>query len=346
MHEVLVILGGGIWKDPTGRWRTVNLGEGGELFAGFNDRWRVVAAWHRWFADRSLILVASGGKGILRGHPTAPRVSEVIRRELEELGVPSTQIVEEYGDSTYKQLLGLATLFRESGIHGADIVTNEWHLPRVQAMFENLIAPTVYEGLSVRFVSAEEILLASDPEKWSQAVSSARRHPDLLKRVEAETKGLADIKAGCYRVPLSLRPATEGDSQNLFVWRNDPETRRSSVHTDPVPLKEHQVWLKCSLANPNRRLLIAESGRRAVGTVRLDFDPTEDTEHWELSWTVAPEARGQGFGREMVRAAIEQFSFAMKARIRVDNLASQKIATAAGFKLQTEEAGITHWVLP
>lgn len=123
---------------------------------------------------------------------------------------------------------------------------------------------------------------------------------------------------------MSLRPATMGDAETLFNWRNDPETQANSLSTDPVPWDDHCNWLKASLANPDRDLLIAEIDGVPVGTVRIDRG-----EESELSWTVAPDQRGKGIAKQMVALACPPEAV---ARIKPDNIASQRIAEAAGFK--------------
>ena len=93
-----------------------------------------------------------------------------------------------------------------------------------------------------------------------------------------------------------LRDAVLSDDRDLFRWRNDPETRVWSRDTSDVSWDEHLAWLKSTLRSPNRRLLIAENERGAVGTVRLDLLDGA----WEMSWTVAPEHRGKGVGAAIV----------------------------------------------
>ena len=126
---------------------------------------------------------------------------------------------------------------------------------------------------------------------------------------------------------LTLRPATEADAKILFDWRNDLETRKNSRNTDPVSWKDHIQWVVASLKRSDRELLIAEQ-HVAVGTVRLDY--SGDT--CELSWTVAPEHRRKGFGREMVRLAMRQTRAPILiAEIKPENKASFLIAQSLGF---------------
>jgi len=127
---------------------------------------------------------------------------------------------------------------------------------------------------------------------------------------------------------LVLRPATMEDAQVIFAWRNDPQTRASSLTPGEVWWPEHMAWLRSSLSHPDRALLIAEQDGEPVGTVRIDRD--------ELSWTVAPEHRGRGIGKQMLSLV------AGTARIKRTNIASQKTAKAAGFSL-AEDGEVQLW---
>ena len=69
---------------------------------------------------------------------------------------------------------------------------------------------------------------------------------------------------------MRFRKATKKDSENLFNWRNDPETRAESLNTAPVLREAHEAWLARTLKNPNRLLFIAEEDNEAVGTKRAD----------------------------------------------------------------------------
>lgn len=143
---------------------------------------------------------------------------------------------------------------------------------------------------------------------------------------------------------MIFRKATKQDSDNLFRWRNDPETRANSINTAPVKREEHEGWLEKTLKNPNRLLFIAEEDRQAVGTMRAD--KLEDENGYEFSWTVAPEFRGRGLGKKMLLQAIgEVKSPILKAKIKKENIASIKMAQAAGFSQESEENGVLIWVL-
>ena len=132
---------------------------------------------------------------------------------------------------------------------------------------------------------------------------------------------------------ITFRPATMQDAQMLLDWRNDATTTAASRHSEAIDLPAHTQWLRECLANNDRRLQIAEFDGQPVGTIRIDLgDPRKLGEPCELSWTVAPVARGQGIGRSMVREFASQLSLPTKAVTRTSNIASQKVAQSAGFE--------------
>lgn len=129
---------------------------------------------------------------------------------------------------------------------------------------------------------------------------------------------------------IRMRPATMRDAELLLAWRNDPLTRENSRNRDMAGLEGHVAWLAESLRMPNRKLFIAEASGFPIGTVRADEDSDGYT---EISYTVAPEARGKGYGRLMVtQFAKEQLAGKkIKAEIkRGGNEASEDIAKALG----------------
>ncbi|MEO9275377.1 GNAT family N-acetyltransferase [Marinomonas sp. 5E14-1] len=136
---------------------------------------------------------------------------------------------------------------------------------------------------------------------------------------------------------LNLRTATLADAKILLAWRNDPQTRAASHNTDEILLENHLAWLESSLKKPEqRRLWVAELDGNLVGTCRAD----KEDNGWELSWTVAPEARGQGVAHKMLSKLIDTFQQPLTAQVKKDNMASMKVAERLGFVIEKEESGV------
>ena len=139
---------------------------------------------------------------------------------------------------------------------------------------------------------------------------------------------------------LSLRPATLEDAEILLKWRNDMTTRMASHTTNEVNLEKHIEWLKATLQNENRQLYVAEEKGSSVGTVRADFENGV----YELSWTVAPETRGQGVGKRMVALLANRIKEPIRAEVKKGNDASSRIAECSGMKFVKEDSnGVLHY---
>lgn len=157
-------------------------------------------------------------------------------------------------------------------------------------------------------------------------ISLMEAHPELAKiNAHIEQKKIQDVV---------FRKAQMSDAQILWLWRNDPVTRQNSVNQDLVSLDNHLQWFEKSLASKEREIWIAYLGSDPIGTVRTDVKGSEI----ELSWTLAPNWRGRGLGRQMLVNFVKGKDKNFIARIRKDNSASIKIAERAGFKIAKEES--------
>lgn len=119
------------------------------------------------------------------------------------------------------------------------------------------------------------------------------------------------------------------DARFLFGVRNDEVTRANSLDPSHVEWDAHLKWLTSVLKNPARVLLIAadEATKQLCGQVR--FDILNDGEA-EISISVAPQARGRGYGRHMISAGLDYFrkehnTPRIIALIKPSNEASKKI---------------------
>lgn len=133
---------------------------------------------------------------------------------------------------------------------------------------------------------------------------------------------------------LVLRPAHADDAARLFAWANDPVARAVSFRDAPIAWETHVAWLSAALADPRRRLYVAEQGGAAVGTARLDRDAS-DAHVAVVSLNVAPEARGRGVGRALLDAladAARALGFTrLRAFVKASNEASARAFVATGY---------------
>lgn len=149
---------------------------------------------------------------------------------------------------------------------------------------------------------------------------------------------------------VTARTATEADAPRLLAWRNDPGTRTASRSTDPVDAADHGRWLAAVLADPARLLLVAERAGVPVGTVRFDRVAPD---LWEVSITLAPEARGRHLAGPVLAAGERAWHASvgragLLAHVRPENAASLRLFESAGYRRAAErdEAGVVGLVKP
>lgn len=131
-----------------------------------------------------------------------------------------------------------------------------------------------------------------------------------------------------------LRLATTADLPIILKWRNDPTTRFYRNDSRVIEAEEHAVWFAARQSSLNQVFLFearmtAFTEKEPVGQIVLDIDDHGT----EIGWIVAPEHRGKGAGRQMVRAFISEHDPERSwAKMREDNIASYRLALACGFR--------------
>ena len=131
---------------------------------------------------------------------------------------------------------------------------------------------------------------------------------------------------------VTLRAARADDASLIRDWRNDADTVRSSAIARPVSEAEHARWFAAALADPHRRLWVAEEHGVPVGQVRVDVNG----EAGVFSIVVAPAHRGRGLGQAMLRGALSEVeregtATRLTALVREENLASMHAFEQVGF---------------
>jgi RimJ/RimL family protein N-acetyltransferase len=131
-------------------------------------------------------------------------------------------------------------------------------------------------------------------------------------------------------------------------WRNDPDTVHASRVQQQVTKSEHEIWLNSVLGDENRILLIAEMANVAVGTVR--FDPRSVVGDYEVSITLAPEARGKGLAAPILMKSQEWLTShnsvaTIHAFVQTDNAASLSLFRNSGYQPMPETASIGLWLI-
>lgn len=132
---------------------------------------------------------------------------------------------------------------------------------------------------------------------------------------------------------VELAPATEEDGRLIWAWRNDPAARRNSLNPGRISLSHSRRWLKAKLADPRCLILMARSGGKPVGQLRLDMVRPGAA---QVSISVAPACRGRGLGTAMLRALPARLGGRPLTRIlaviKPENVGSVVAFVKAGFR--------------
>lgn len=124
-----------------------------------------------------------------------------------------------------------------------------------------------------------------------------------------------------------LRKADKLDVDILFEWVNDPEVREASFRQDKIAYTEHFEWFKNIINDEKYNLFIFMNDNIPVGQIRLFFD----NERIIINYSIAKGFRGKGLASLMINQAenwirekMDASSFIFVARVKFDNIASQK----------------------
>jgi ribosomal protein S18 acetylase RimI-like enzyme len=135
------------------------------------------------------------------------------------------------------------------------------------------------------------------------------------------------------RRQLEVRQALPEDVMDILRWRNDPHACAMSRQCGSIDEAVHRSWYSQALNDPDRLLIIGVLMSQKVGIVRFD---REQQALWEVSITMAAEARGCGLGRRLLEMALECLYFAhapaeVLAVAKLSNEPSLRLFQSLGF---------------
>ncbi len=199
-RKAIVIVGGSVRKDDQGRWRTTLLSEGDEHGA-LGDRLRVIAGAMLYKEETSQKIIALGGRGQLAQVPNAPAVADIIKKELIACDVPVDAIITETeSGNTFQQLQSLKKILHDYDFQRVLIVSNTYHLPRIEAMIEmDVELKHMLNQGHIELRSAEEILVEREPER-KEEIDRAYASKQMQERIKKEQEGVSQLKEGTYKL--------------------------------------------------------------------------------------------------------------------------------------------------
>ena len=125
---------------------------------------------------------------------------------------------------------------------------------------------------------------------------------------------------------LYLRRATMDDMDLLFKWANNPDVRKNSFNTEPIPYENHVEWFnKMMLNNSVIQYILCENDIE-LGQIRLNIENKTAV----IDYSIDEVFRGKGLGTKML-TMIEEIIvsekipvFTLIGQVKYENKASAK----------------------
>lgn len=144
---------------------------------------------------------------------------------------------------------------------------------------------------------------------------------------------------------IDILKANESHVKLIWNWRNDPVTKKMSLNNHHIEWEEHRKWFNHALNQNQIKIYIAETSKRAIGLTRFDKN-SEQKNTYDISINMAPNMRRKGFGKLILGESIKVFLEEVidceyiKATIKKENFASNKLFSSFGFKLESFDNSI------
>ena len=124
---------------------------------------------------------------------------------------------------------------------------------------------------------------------------------------------------------LYLRCVELEDMKLLYEWRNDKIVRMNSLNSDIISYDTHCKWFKEKIKSKDSQIYICMKDNQPIGQIRIECDEEEA----EISYLIAAEYRGKGYGREIIKLLEQEVIRDIKikklvATVKGSNIASQK----------------------
>ncbi len=134
---------------------------------------------------------------------------------------------------------------------------------------------------------------------------------------------------------IEMRLALRQDRHNIFVWRNDAQTRLMPHNTEKIEWKTHCDWFDRVILDQNFLLLIASEGQgkdKDLGVVCFNY---RGDHRANISLYLNPEKRGAGKAVVMLLSTesfLDSRIMRIVAQVKIGNIASVKTFQRAHYQ--------------
>ncbi|MGN0438103.1 MAG: GNAT family N-acetyltransferase [Lachnospiraceae bacterium] len=144
-----------------------------------------------------------------------------------------------------------------------------------------------------------------------------------------------------------LRKVTASDMEQLYHWRNDPDVRKWSFHTEEISFEEHQKWFRITMDRDDVEIFVLEEDGQPVGQIRLTYWYDELV----IGYSIDRNCRGRHLGQQIVdlmEESLKQDESLRKdgeyfvAYVQKDNVVSRKVFQVLGYSEEEQRKWIKY----
>lgn len=203
-----------------------------------------------------------------------------------------------------------------------------------------IIAENQRPGAEMAFSAELAVRASEDPAVLANQIQELDRQQELRAQLSQAGREQFDGRGAARVLALldaPLRPVLPSDSQLVFQWSNDRETRQNAFSTQTISWSGHLIWFERKLHSLRSWFYIGfNSEHQPIGYIRFDLDRNLDNQP-VTSIAIAPTERGKGFGSRLIAAGVDLMRSVegfhqVHAYIKPDNTASLRSFEKAGFR--------------
>lgn len=157
-----------------------------------------------------------------------------------------------------------------------------------------------------------------------------------------------DLEMLCGKMNhIRLRKVEQKDMEQLLIWRNDPDVRRWSFHSEPVTQESHKKWFQIILERDDVEIFILEEENVPVGQIRLTYWYDEMV----IGYSIDRKCRGRHLGQHIVELMEDAIRKDLKLRkdgeyfvayVKKENIVSRRVFQVLGYQEEEQRKWIKY----
>ena len=140
---------------------------------------------------------------------------------------------------------------------------------------------------------------------------------------------------------IIISRVTRSDSELIWEWRNDIQTRLMSLQSDPITFNEHTIWLDKAIKSNNVHFYITKIDNCPLGISRFDL-LNYKSNSYQININLSPFFRGKNLSKSHLKCSLEKLHEEIPgnkeiiANVKKENIKSNSLFGNSGFNIIKE----------